>query len=160
MGAGDNLAGCRLPENFGQASDRYCTGLDDVGKHLPWPHRRQLVHVANHHECRSGRQRRHQGRHQRDVYHRCLIDDQEVLTIGPGQCVPWHRHTAIEDTFFCLEGPMVVETREPDANVLLQSGQRASVPRGQVHRVAGVENAGCKFVIVQGVGKYDYLPEA
>ena len=60
----------------------------------------------------------------------------QVLTIGPGQCVPWHRHTAIEDTFFCLEGPMVVETREPDANVLLQSGQRASVPRGQVHRVA------------------------
>ena len=29
----------------------------------------------------------------------------QVLTVGPGQCVPWHSHSQIADTFFCLEGP-------------------------------------------------------
>ena len=84
----------------------------------------------------------------------------QVLTIGPGQCVPWHRHTWISDTFFCLEGPMVLETHEPDATIRLNAGARATVPPGQPHRVTGGDNGRCRFVIVQGVGKYDYLPDA
>ena len=43
----------------------------------------------------------------------------QVLTLGPGQCVPWHRHTSITDTFFCLEGPVVITTREPDGELRL-----------------------------------------
>ena len=52
----------------------------------------------------------------------------QVLTIGPGQCVPWHRHTWISDTFICLEGPMVLETHESDATIRLDAGERATVP--------------------------------
>ena len=37
----------------------------------------------------------------------------QVLTLAAGQCVPWHYHTEISDSFVCLEGPMVVETRAP-----------------------------------------------
>jgi hypothetical protein len=37
----------------------------------------------------------------------------QVLTLAAGQCVPWHYHSEITDTFVCLEGPMVVETRAP-----------------------------------------------
>jgi quercetin dioxygenase-like cupin family protein len=37
----------------------------------------------------------------------------QVLTLAAGQCVPWHYHTDISDSFVCLEGPMVVETRAP-----------------------------------------------
>lgn len=58
----------------------------------------------------------------------------QVLTIGPEQCVPWHHHTEISDTFFCLEGPMIVETREPEAAVRLEVGQRTTVPPGQPRR--------------------------
>ncbi len=83
----------------------------------------------------------------------------QVLTLGPGQCVPWHRHTEISDTFFCLEGPMLVEMREPDARVRLAIGARATVGPGRPHRVSGADGGGCRFVIVQGVGTYDYLPE-
>ena len=36
-----------------------------------------------------------------------------VLTLAAGQCVPWHYHNEISDSFVCLEGPMVVETRAP-----------------------------------------------
>jgi len=106
-----------------------------------------------------------QGRGSYEIEGRELIAESrglrvQVLTIGPGQCVPWHRHTEIRDTFFCLEGRVLLETREPEATIRLSVGQRAAVPPGQPHRVSGVDDAGCSFVIVQGVGEYDYLPEA
>ena len=82
----------------------------------------------------------------------------QVLTIGSGQCVPWHRHTAIADTFFCLESPMVVESREPDERHLLGVGDSLRVPAGRLHTVSGLDAARCRFVIIQGVGKYDYIP--
>ena len=82
----------------------------------------------------------------------------QVLTIGPHQCVPWHRHTRITDTFFCLEGPMVVETRQPDTAHELRTGDRLSVPPDCAHTVFAQAGGRCKFVIVQGVGSYDYIP--
>ena len=36
-----------------------------------------------------------------------------VLTLGPGQEVPWHWHSNVSDHMICLEGPMVVEMRAP-----------------------------------------------
>jgi len=83
----------------------------------------------------------------------------QVLTLGPGQCVPWHHHTTIEDTFFCLEGPMVVETRAPAATNRLEVGERFLVPAGKPHRVTGLDDGRCSFAIVQGVGEYDYIPD-
>ncbi len=83
----------------------------------------------------------------------------QVLTLGPGQCVPWHHHTTITDTFFCLDGPMIVETREPEASHHLERGERVAVPPGRPHRVTGADDGRCRFVIVQGVGEYDYIPE-
>ncbi|MCP3920080.1 MAG: cupin domain-containing protein [bacterium] len=83
----------------------------------------------------------------------------QVLTLGRGQCVPWHHHTVITDTFFCLTGPMLVETRDPGARTRLECGGRLSVPPGCPHRVRGVDDGPCSFAIVQGVGAYDYSPE-
>ena len=28
-----------------------------------------------------------------------------VLTLGPSDCIPWHYHSDITDSFVCLEGP-------------------------------------------------------
>ncbi len=82
----------------------------------------------------------------------------QVLTIGPGQCVPWHRHTHIVDTFLCMQGPMVVETQNPDARHVLEPGNRVSIPPGRPHTVYPSGAGRCKFVIVQGVGEYDFVP--
>lgn len=82
-----------------------------------------------------------------------------VLTLAQGQCVPWHRHTRITDTFFCLQGPMVVQTRNPDALVHLNCGESTAAVPGQAHRVSGRGDGPCRFLVVQGVGEYDYLPE-
>ena len=81
-----------------------------------------------------------------------------VLTLAAGQCVPWHYHSDITDSFVCLEGPMVVETRAPRHAYRLAAGERCAVPPKTAHRVSGEGGGPCKFLIVQGVGVYDFVP--
>jgi quercetin dioxygenase-like cupin family protein len=82
-----------------------------------------------------------------------------ILTLGPGQEVPWHWHTNITDTFFCLEGPMVIETRAPSERFELMPGGTCAVPPKRAHRVSPKEPGGrCRFAILQGVGTYDFMP--
>src|ERR1044072_6606319 len=81
-----------------------------------------------------------------------------VLILAGGQCVPWLYHTEIADDFVCMEGPMVVETRAPRNTYVLQPGQRCTVPAKTAHYVRGVNDGPCKFMIVQGVGVYDFVP--
>ncbi|MCZ6663684.1 MAG: cupin domain-containing protein, partial [Gammaproteobacteria bacterium] len=81
---------------------------------------------------------------------------------APGQYIPWHYHSAIVDQFFCLEGDLNVETRAPkDVHTLAPGGEYA-VPARVAHRVKNDGSSRCRFVLVQGVGAYDYcaLPEA
>jgi quercetin dioxygenase-like cupin family protein len=82
----------------------------------------------------------------------------QVLTLAAGQCVPWHYHSAITDSFVCLEGPMIVETRAPRQRYRLEPGQRCAVSPKTAHYVHGEDDGACKFMIVQGVGLYDFVP--
>jgi quercetin dioxygenase-like cupin family protein len=81
-----------------------------------------------------------------------------VLTLTAGQCVPWHYHSTITDSFVCLEGPIVVETRAPHAVHHLQPGERCAVAPKTAHYVHGKDDGPCKFMLVQGVGIYDFMP--
>jgi quercetin dioxygenase-like cupin family protein len=81
-----------------------------------------------------------------------------VLTLAAGQEVPWHYHSEITDSFVCLEGPMIVETRAPRNTYRLEPGQRCAVPLKTAHYVHGENMGPCKFLIVQGVGVYDFVP--
>jgi hypothetical protein len=54
---------------------------------------------------------------------------------------------------------MQIRTRAPDEVRLLQAGERTTVEAGRPHRVSGVDDAACRFVIVQGVGRYDYIAD-
>jgi quercetin dioxygenase-like cupin family protein len=82
-----------------------------------------------------------------------------ILTVGSGQSVPWHHHSEVTDTIFCIEGPMQVETRSPDEKRILAPGDVTAIAPGQAHRVSGIDSNCCKFLIIQGVGDYDYVPE-
>ena len=82
----------------------------------------------------------------------------QVLTLAKGQCVPWHYHNEVADSFVCLEGPMVVETRAPRHEYRLAAGQRCAVPPKTAHYVHGEADGPCKFLIIQGVGVYDFVP--
>ena len=78
-----------------------------------------------------------------------------MLTLAAGQSVPWHYHSDITDSFVCLEGPMVVETRAPRATHVLTPGERCEVPPKTAHYVHGKDDGPCKFMVVQGLGEYD-----
>lgn len=82
----------------------------------------------------------------------------QILTLAAGQEVPWHWHTEVTDTFWCMEGPMVIETRAPRDAVELQPGQMYAVPAKRAHRVSGKDGGRCRFAILQGVGTYDFQP--
>ncbi len=82
----------------------------------------------------------------------------QILTLGEGETVPWHYHSEVTDTFVCLDGPMVVETRAPRACHELAQGDRLAVPPMTAHEVRGKDGRGCRFVIVQGIGTYDFIP--
>lgn len=81
-----------------------------------------------------------------------------MIELGPGQEVPWHWHTNISDRFFCMRGPMVIETRAPREMFRLEPGQTCIVPAKRAHRVTGENMGPCKFSVLQGVGAYDYNP--
>jgi hypothetical protein len=51
-----------------------------------------------------------------------------MLTLATGQEVPWHWHSQVADRFFCLKGPMVVETRVPREVFELEAGDSCLVP--------------------------------
>ena len=82
----------------------------------------------------------------------------QVLTLAAGQSVPWHYHSEITDSFFCLEGQLVVETRAPRAVHQMAPGERCAVPPKTAHLVHGKDGGPCRFLLVQGVGVYDFVP--
>ncbi len=82
----------------------------------------------------------------------------QVLTLGDGEKVPWHDHSAVSDIVICLEGTMVVETRAPAARHQLEPGEHCVIPPRTAHEVTGKDGNGCRFTIVQGVGEYDFIP--
>jgi hypothetical protein len=78
MRAGDNAALRGLPKHLGEAHHWHCARRDDVGQHLAWPDRRQLIDIAHEQERGLVRHRFHEGLHQHDIDHGCLVDHQQV----------------------------------------------------------------------------------
>ena len=80
-------------------------------------------------------------------------------TLDAGEVIPWHRHTEVADYYYGLEGRVVIETREPAARHELSAGQSASVRPPTVHQVLNLTGAPCRFLLIQGVGTYDFVSE-
>jgi quercetin dioxygenase-like cupin family protein len=80
------------------------------------------------------------------------------LSLGPSQEVPWHMHTNISDTFYPLEGTLCIELRQPDQTVRLAPGKTLEVTPNRPHRVTADDGQLATFLILQGIGQYDYVP--
>jgi quercetin dioxygenase-like cupin family protein len=78
-------------------------------------------------------------------------------TLDPGEAVPWHRHTQVSDYYYCLEGAVVIETRSPAARHEVGVGQTATVTPPTVHHVSNPGAKPCRFLLVQGLGKHDFI---
>ena len=76
--------------------------------------------------------------------------------LGPGESIPWHIHTEVADWYICLEGQMRVET-SPGPGFDLEPGGMGDVQAKTAHHVVNTGDGDCRFVIVQGVGAYDFV---
>ena len=79
-------------------------------------------------------------------------------TLEPGQTIPWHYHTIITDTTYCLGGTVQIEMLDPPERVLLAVGESYAVPTNRPHKITPHGERACRFLLVQGVGKYDRHP--
>jgi quercetin dioxygenase-like cupin family protein len=80
------------------------------------------------------------------------------FVLAPGQEIPWHFHLTITDWFYCLEGTLKVETRAPRGTHVMSPGGSCAVPPRTAHRVSNAGEVRCCYLILQGVGAYDYIP--
>jgi quercetin dioxygenase-like cupin family protein len=80
------------------------------------------------------------------------------LQISPTQQVPWHYHTNVQDTFYVLEGEIRLFLRDPKEEVRLMPGQSYPVRAGRPHLVTNAGTTSATFLVLQGIGEYDYVP--
>ena len=80
------------------------------------------------------------------------------LQIGPRQQVPWHYHTRIQDTFYVLQGKLRIFMQDPKEEVRLGLGQTYTVKARRPHLVANGGDTSATFLVLQGIGEYDFVP--
>jgi quercetin dioxygenase-like cupin family protein len=80
------------------------------------------------------------------------------LQISARQQVPWHYHTHIQDTFYVLQGRVRLSLRDPKEEVPLAPGETYTVRPGRPHLVVNGGDSSATFLVLQGIGEYDYVP--
>lgn len=80
-----------------------------------------------------------------------------LQTFEGDQCVPWHRHTEVTDTFFCLEGTGRIQIRGQSEDITVTAGERYDIAPGIEHQVSSANGARCRMILIQGVGKADFI---
>ena len=79
-----------------------------------------------------------------------------VMVLEAREATAWHFHSEITDRMFCLQGLIAVEYQDPRESVELACGERCEVAVKRVHRVINVLHETAKYLLVQGVGHYDF----
>ena len=60
------------------------------------------------------------------------VNDHEVRMSVMTHAFPWHHHPHSDESFYCLEGELIIEF--PEGEVVLQPGELLTVPAGVRHR--------------------------
>jgi quercetin dioxygenase-like cupin family protein len=80
------------------------------------------------------------------------------LQISSTQKVPWHFHTNVQDTFYVISGQLRLFLRDPKEEVRLNPGDTYSVKARRPHLVTNGGEGSATFLVLQGIGNYDYVP--
>lgn len=81
-----------------------------------------------------------------------------VIALAEHQEIPWHYHTRVTDSFFCLAGHLHIERGSGLPSVALRPGDSLQISPQTNHRVSGIGGGACRFLLVQGIGSYDFVP--
>jgi quercetin dioxygenase-like cupin family protein len=79
-----------------------------------------------------------------------------VFTLAHGDVIPWHYHRESTDHYFVLRGSLTIETRGPNNRCVLPVGESYKILPSTAHRISNESASECQFLLVQGVGKYDW----
>jgi len=80
------------------------------------------------------------------------------LQISTTQKVPWHYHSNVRDTFYVLEGTLRLFLRDPMDVVRLAPGDTYCVEPRRPHLVTNAGSGSATFLVLQGIGEYDFVP--
>lgn len=78
------------------------------------------------------------------------------MFLDVGAEVPWHYHSQVVDTMYCLQGEMRVELADPQETTFLQTGDGCEITVGRPHRISVVGDNPVSYLLIQGVGEYDF----
>ena len=79
-----------------------------------------------------------------------------IMTLDPREIADWHYHTQVTDDIFCLTGGIIVRMKDPDEEFKLIPGQRCQIRTGKVHQLENLDDKVASYLLVQGIGKYDF----
>jgi quercetin dioxygenase-like cupin family protein len=80
-----------------------------------------------------------------------------VFNLAPGDKIPWHFHKLSADNYFVLSGVLTINTEHPANTLVLHPGERWKVNPGTHHEVSNTGDAAVQFLLLQGVGGYDWI---
>jgi quercetin dioxygenase-like cupin family protein len=80
------------------------------------------------------------------------------LELSAKQKVPWHYHNDVADTFYVLQGELRIFLQNPKEEVRLRPGETFTAAARRPHLVTNAGAASVIFLVLQGIGEYDFVP--
>src|SRR5262245_20069594 len=68
------------------------------------------------------------------------------------------RGTNVYDTFYVVSGSIRIFLQDPKQDVRLTPGQTFAVPPKRPHLVTNAGETSAVFLVLQGIGEYDFVP--
>ena len=83
-----------------------------------------------------------------------------LFILAPGDTIPWHHHTNSSDHYFVLDGILTALTRYPEQTHTVAAGSHFAIVPGTAHLITNRSTTDCRFLLLQGVGSFDWVREA
>lgn len=78
------------------------------------------------------------------------------FALSPNSSGAWHHHSEMLEHCYCLTGHITIEIADAET-VDLSPGNRYELPARVKHRLRNDENQIARFLVIQGVGAYDFI---
>ena len=78
-------------------------------------------------------------------------------TLEPGDGNPWHYHSQVSDRVYCLEGLIGVNIQKPSTHLVLRPGESHEISPKTVHYVSNAADGTSRYLLIQALGKYDFV---
>ena len=81
-----------------------------------------------------------------------------IMELPSGGSTPSHHHSVVTDNIFGLTGEISIKLEKPEETIKLPPGSRCEVQPGRIHTVINSNpDQRATYLLVQGVGQYDFL---